>query len=153
MGDSSQQVVVMVNGREFLVEIKDLNATPVIAVIDGQTYEVIIDEQAVKVKSKSPATGKPEGMVSQQEPAQDEKIAVVTDARDAAHVTAPMPGDIVDILVQPGQQVRVGDSLCVLDAMKMKNNIFSSRDGRIASVEVSVGQSVDYGDVLITYEQ
>ena len=67
-------------------------------------------------------------------------------------VIAPMPGDIIEVFVEPGQEVSKGDSLCVLDAMKMKNIIRSPRQGRIAAVVVSPGQSVDYGTELVTFE-
>jgi biotin carboxyl carrier protein len=63
-----------------------------------------------------------------------------------------MPGSILTLLVRPGDTVAVGQELCVLEAMKMKNAIRASRGGVIASVEVSEGQTVAYGDVLITFE-
>ncbi len=63
-----------------------------------------------------------------------------------------MPGNILDIRVKPGDKVRFRQPLCSLEAMKMKNLIRSPRDGLIASVEVSEGQSVSHGDVLFTFE-
>jgi biotin carboxyl carrier protein len=63
-----------------------------------------------------------------------------------------MPGTIVSIAVQPGDQVEVGQDLCVLDAMKMNNRIRAPRAGTIAQVHVTVGQQVSYGQPLVTFE-
>ncbi len=67
-------------------------------------------------------------------------------------VRAPMPGHIVDIVVKPGDEVSVGQTLCSLEAMKMKNAIRSPRDGLIAGVEVTTGQAVAHGDILVTFK-
>lgn len=148
MSNSSQQVLVKVDGQEFLVEIQDVSISPVIAVVDGQSYEVVISEQSAQMQVKPAKTGAPPNVVSA--PAKLSPKPEIIAAEGA--VTAPMPGDIVEVKVQPGQQVGVGEALCVLDAMKMKNVIHSPREGTIASVEVSAGQAVDYGAVLVTFE-
>jgi biotin carboxyl carrier protein len=62
-----------------------------------------------------------------------------------------MPGTILDIRVQPGDEVAFQQELCSLEAMKMKNSIRSPRAGRIAEVRVAEGQTVAYGDVLFTF--
>ena len=67
-------------------------------------------------------------------------------------VRAPMPGVITAIAVKPGQQVVRGAELCVLEAMKMKNNIRASRSGTISAVHVSLGQQVQYRDILIEFQ-
>ncbi len=64
---------------------------------------------------------------------------------------APMPGLILDILVTPGQEVKKGDQLLVLEAMKMENALKASGDGTISSVEVSKGNSVEKGEILIKF--
>ena len=150
MGNSSQRVIVKINGQEYVVEIGDLNTTPVIVVVDGHTYEVVVENQSIDTQSKPATTASiPPAEISSREPPEGWKAGT---APGEARVLAPLPGDIVDVEVQPGQQVSIGDTLCVIDAMKMRNEIRSPRDGRIANVEVSIGQSVDYGDVLITFE-
>ena len=120
MGESSQRVLVKVNGQEYLVEVGDLDTSPVIVVVDGHTYEVVVEDHSVKVDVHPVETSQKETTEARN------TIRAVSDAR----VLAPLPGDIVDIKVQPGQQVSVGDSICVIDAMKMRNEIRSPRDGR-----------------------
>ena len=61
-----------------------------------------------------------------------------------------MPGKILDIAAKVGDQIKQGDILCNLEAMKMKSPIRSTGDGVIAQVLISEGQNVGYGDVLFT---
>ncbi|GHC53770.1 biotin/lipoyl-containing protein [Ulvibacter litoralis] len=70
----------------------------------------------------------------------------------ANDITAPMPGLIIEVAVTEGQEVKKGDFLCVLEAMKMENALTSPRDGVIKSVTISTGQTVDKGDILIEFE-
>jgi len=64
-------------------------------------------------------------------------------------VCAPMPGTILRVNVQNGQAVKEGELLCVLEAMKMENEIFAPKAGTVAQVVVSKGSSVDTGSVLV----
>ena len=60
-----------------------------------------------------------------------------------------MPGTILRVNVQNGQAVKEGDLLCVLEAMKMENEIYAPKAGSVAQVVVSKGSSVNTGDVLV----
>ncbi len=67
-------------------------------------------------------------------------------------LTAPMPGKVVKVLVQPGDLVEAGQGLIVVEAMKMENELRAAKAGRVASVAVTEGQSVDAGAVLAVVE-
>ena len=67
-------------------------------------------------------------------------------------VTSPMTGKIVGVFVKPGNEVKRGQLLVVLEAMKMENQIRSHADGRIKEINVCEGHSVDTGQILITFE-
>ncbi len=65
-------------------------------------------------------------------------------------VKAPMPGNIMKVNVKPGQAVKKGDVLVVLEAMKMENDVCAPEDGTVASVEVAQGATVETDAVLVT---
>lgn len=67
-------------------------------------------------------------------------------------VKAPMPGMVLNILVEPGQQVTKGDSLLILEAMKMENMIKAAGDGVVKTVHVQTGAAVDKGQLLLEME-
>lgn len=140
----SKRVTVIVEGREYLVEVGDLAEQPIKAIVNQKTYEVYLPVQ----------NGKPEApvvrpVVTPAAPGRPPAAQAVS----GTDIIAPMPGDICEIRVKVGQRVNAGDVIAVLEAMKMKNLIHSSRSGVIDSVEVRVGQAVDYGTILVTFEQ
>jgi acetyl/propionyl-CoA carboxylase alpha subunit len=67
-------------------------------------------------------------------------------------IKSPMTGKIVGVLVKPGNEVKRGQLLVVLEAMKMENQIKSHANGRIREIKVCEGQSVNTGEILITFE-
>jgi biotin carboxyl carrier protein len=135
MGAGVQEVWVVVNGERFLVQVEDLHQRPIVAYVDGSRFEVEIEEGIT-------GSGEVDG--------QDlEKSALPSiPAGTSCEVTAPMPGDIIQIHVKTGQMVKAGDPLCVLDAMKMKNTIHAPQDGEISEISISEGQSIEYGAPL-----
>ena len=66
-------------------------------------------------------------------------------------IKAPMPGLMIDIKVQEGHEVKIGDPLIILEAMKMENVIKSPREGTIKSIMVKKGQSVEKNQILIKF--
>ena len=61
-----------------------------------------------------------------------------------------MPGNVLKMNVSVGDSVKRGDILCILEAMKMENEISAPQDGKVASINVSQGASVDTGDIIMT---
>ena len=135
MSDSAHKIWVRVNGEKFLVEVEDLDKSPVVAFVEGRRFEIELESE--------------ESADSEINISQPDRAVHSVPAGTIQDVNAPMPGDIVQILVQPGQVVQPGTPLCVLDAMKMKNTIHAPQGGTIAEIFVQEGQSVEYGVKLV----
>jgi acetyl-CoA/propionyl-CoA carboxylase biotin carboxyl carrier protein len=73
-------------------------------------------------------------------------------AAGSGKVAVPMQGTIVKVLVEVGQEVEAGQAVCVLEAMKMENNIAADKAGTIAEIKVEAGQSVGAGDIVVVIE-
>ena len=71
-------------------------------------------------------------------------------AAGAGDVTAPMPGNVLDVLVKVGDTVSAGQTVVILEAMKMENEIVATEDGVVASINCSEGQAVESGQILAT---
>ncbi len=67
-------------------------------------------------------------------------------------IAAEMQGTILDVKVSEGDEIQSGDVVCVLEAMKMENDVVASRGGTVTQVAVSEGESVDMGDVLVVVD-
>ena len=144
-----RKVKVIVEGAEYIVEVGDLDARPITVMVDGEYYQVEVEEE--EVTGATPVTMS-ESAPSEQAPLQRPVRPSTRSTATGNTITAPLPGDVVDILVHSGESITTGQAVCVVEAMKMKNTIRSPRDGLVASVEVAKGEAVQFGDVLINFE-
>lgn len=142
------KITVKVDGRSFIVQIGDINAKPVVAMVDGERFEVWpediqrVDMLELPETETASVTGP-----STTTPA----VAAAPVTASANSVLAPLPGVIESIAVEPGTSVNTGDTLCVIEAMKMKNTIRASRSGEIAAIKVAIGQHVQHGNILMEF--
>ena len=121
--------------------------------LNGRTYEVeveagqamLLDEYEAVVPSAPAAPAAPEAPAAA--PTAAPAAAAVTGAGET--VSAPMPGTILKVNVTQGQAVKEGDVLCVLEAMKMENDIIAPKSGTVTQVVTSKGASVSSGDPLV----
>lgn len=145
----TKKVTVIVEGREYIVEVGDLGTSPVTATVNKKSYKVEVPETQTAMRpSTPPASSQP----AKSAPTPVNATPAAAPAAGGRAITAPMPGDILEVRVQPGDTVQPGEIVCVLEAMKMKNMIRSVSGGTVASVEVSPGQAVEYNALLVTFE-
>ena len=115
--------------------------------VNGKTYEVkvmgITETEPVEVKSEKVAGEKaPAAPASAPAP-------VASTPSEGKAVPAPMQGTILDLKVKVGDAVKAGDTLLILEAMKLENEIKSPTDGKVLSIAVSKGQSVSMNETLL----
>lgn len=124
--------------------------------VEGKTYEVEVEEVGVKnaqneIEDKKQESSNAAAQVSQETSKQKAKPAA-SKASGAQKIVAPMPGTILSIKKKPGDAIKKGDVIMVLEAMKMENEILAPEDGTLVSVDVAEGSSVNTGDLLATFE-
>ncbi len=130
-----------IHGTEYNVDVKGIEDNLAQIEVNGTLYEVEIEN---KIKtSKTPklirpvVSGPPKPTIDKQEKG------------SSSPVKAPLPGNILEILVNPGDIIKKGQKILIMEAMKMENQVLAEKDGVIEKILVSPGQAVLQGDVLI----
>jgi biotin carboxyl carrier protein len=105
--------------------------------VNGTAYAVEVEELGGTSAPKAAPAAKP-------------AAPAAAPSAGATTINAPIPGTVLDIRVTPGQAVKAGDILLILEAMKMENEIMSPVDGTIDVVTITKGSSVNAGDLMLT---
>jgi len=136
-----------INGTKYEVAIGDIEENIVTVTVNGEDYRVEMEKQAEPEKKK-PVLGKPAAAESSSDAPAADKAAV--NKNNA--VKAPLPGVITDIMVAVGDEVQAGDTVIVLEAMKMANNLQAEKSGKVTAICVKIGESVMEDDALMVIE-
>ena len=138
---------ITVNNQSYEVEIENINARPIVAVVDGERFEVM-PESGVQKEAAGKSVEKK--AFNPNQPSLGSKTP--NQALSGNMQTAPLPGTVVEIFVKDGDKVEAGQVVLVIEAMKMKNSIRSTREGKVAAVLVSAGQTVTHKQSLLEFE-
>lgn len=136
-----------IHGAEYNTEIISIEDNKAEISINGTIYEVEVDKE-LQV-SKTPKLMRSVAVPSTDIHPSQTKTASPAAPKGAGNIKSPLPGVILDIHVRENDQVKIGQKLITLEAMKMENNINADRDGKISLIKVAKGDSVMEGDVLI----
>ena len=138
-----------VNGVDYEVEIEEIEGTTAKVTVNGKAFEVELSEPVKATTSKPAKVVAPVAAAAPAAaPAPASKPAAV--AGEGAKVTAPLPGTITEVKVAVGQTVKAGETVIILEAMKMQNNIEAENSGTVTSILVGQGDAVMEGATLIT---
>ena len=149
-----KQYKYTINGTQFDVTIDSINGSQAKVEVNGIPFEVtmhgssLVEEDLPTVSTEGAAAPTAPAAAPAAEP------AAAPSAKGAAGagtpVKAPLPGVVTKVLVQNGQAVKKGETVLVLEAMKMENNINAECDGAITGICVAPGDSVKEGTTLLT---
>ena len=152
-----------VKGVDYVVEIQDIEGNIANVTVNGIPFEVEMKQpvkagkQKVKLSEerrvKSDEFNSSSSATSASSATNESSAPTTKPAAAAASgkpVVAPLPGTINEIKVKVGDKVNTGDTVVVLEAMKMQNNIDAETSGTIASINVNKGDAVMEGDTLVT---
>lgn len=132
-----KQFKIKVNEKEYLVEVEEI----VTGIASSPTTPV------PKVESK---VEKKEAKQAEVQPAKSDHREVPTlSTEEGEEIKAPMPGKILKINVAEGDTVKEGDTVLILEAMKMENEILANSEGKVKKITVSVNDMVETDDTLI----
>ena len=137
----------IINGNNYEVAVGEITDNTVTVTVNGEDYKVEMEREPEPEKKK-PVLGKPAASPSEDGGDSAGKAPVNT----AGAIKAPLPGVITDIKVAVGDEVQVGDTVVVLEAMKMANALQAEKAGRVTAVCVKIGESVMEDDALVVIE-
>ncbi len=133
-----------INGNDYNVEINEVEGQEIKMNVNGMPYAVTVDQE-MKPTKKTVVTSAAQPRVT---PAAGGSVQK-SNAAAGTKVQAPLPGTILDVFVNVGDAVKSGQTVVLLEAMKMENNIEADCDGTVKEVKVRKGDSVLEGDVLV----
>lgn len=134
-----------IDGKEYNVAIASIDENNVADItVNGESYKVQLEKEAEPEKKKV--------VLGQPVAAESEDAAPAANVNTSNAIKAPLPGTITQICVEVSQEVKAGDTLVVLEAMKMANNIEAEADGKVTAICVKQGQAVLEEDALVVVE-
>ena len=133
-----------INGNKYEVVISDITDNIATLTVNGEQYTVEMEKQAEPEK--------PKPVVRKADDAGESRSAASSGSATGTAIKAPLPGVITESCVTEGQEVAAGDTVIVLEAMKMANALQAEKSGKISAIVVKVGQSVMEDEALVYIE-
>ena len=135
-----------IDGKEYKVEIGEIVENIADVTVNGESFKVELEPEKEPEK-KTVVLGKPTDA-----PESDEQTTSTANVNTANAVKAPLPGVVTEIKVAVGDMVKAGDTVLILEAMKMANNIEAEKDGKVTAICVKTGESVMEDSPLVVIE-
>lgn len=137
-----------INGNQYEIEILSVEGNMAEVSVNGSSYKVEIDKE-MNI-TKTPKLVRPASVPSTDTPKVEEHKTIPAPTSDEAKkILSPLPGVILEILVNKGDKVSIGQKVAILEAMKMENNIESDMEGTVLEIKANKGDSIMQGDVII----
>jgi biotin carboxyl carrier protein len=144
---------VLLDSREISVDFSEISPHALYSVIiDGRSYELWLRREGADYHVFAEGRSLCVTVRDERRRRVESLQAAMPQAKTGFTLRAPMPAVVTAVLVEPGQQVKRGDILCRLEAMKMENEMASEADGTVKEVKVSAGEGVEKDRVLVVVE-
>ena len=143
-----------INGNEYTVAVIDLDGNTAAVEVNGTSYKVDILGEELNItprpaaKPAAPVAAAP-APVAQPAPVEQPAAPAAKPAGNGKPILSPLPGVILDLKVNVGDQVKAGQTVAVLEAMKMENNINAEHDGVVTAIKVNKGDSILEGAEIL----
>lgn len=145
-----KQFIYRINGQEYVVAVNKMDDSLAEVAVNGANYKVeLVNNEEVTLVSR-PTVKSPAAATAAPAPKASAPATKPTGGGGAGSVKSPLPGIIIDVLVSVGDEVKKGQTVVMLEAMKMENAIQAPQDGKITEVCVNKGDSVLEGVVLVS---
>ena len=143
-----------INGAEYKCAVEEIEAGLTEVTVNGKKYTVETEKPVAPAPKAAPAAAPKAAPAPAPAAAAAPKAAApapkaAAPAAAGAQVKSPLPGSVVKVCVSEGQDVKKGDTLLILESMKMENPILAEQDGKVAQVAVAAGQTVMQDDLLV----
>ncbi|MBP1616542.1 MAG: biotin/lipoyl attachment protein [Bacteroidetes bacterium] len=145
-----KQFIYRINGQEYIVAVNRKDESNAEVAVNGTNYnvELVNDQEEVTLVAR-PAAAKPAATPSS---APKATAPAKGGAAGSKAIKSPLPGIVVAINVAVGDTVKKGQTVAILEAMKMENNIQAPADGTVASIDLNVGDSVLEGVSILSLQ-
>jgi biotin carboxyl carrier protein len=151
--DDGSCVHAEIDGRSYTLEVRESGVSGYVLFADAAVFDCRVDGRPVSGKPLGVIIGATQYSVTLMDPKRLRGTSgAVAHADEAARIIAPMPGKVVRVLVNVGDQVEAGAGIVVVEAMKMQNEMKSPKVGTVVALKVDVGATVNAGDVLAVVE-
>ena len=149
-----------INGAEYKCAVEEIEAGLTEVTVNGKKYTVETEKPVAPAPKAAPKAAPaaapkaapapaPAAAAAAPKAAAPAPKAAAPAAAAGAQVKSPLPGSVVKVCVNEGQDVKKGDTLLILESMKMENPILAEQDGKVAQVAVAAGQTVMQDDLLV----
>lgn len=148
-----ERLFARVDSREYELDVHRSASSVMLRTADGRVFDCRVEDKPSSGRSVDVFVGSRRYTVTLMDPKRLRGLAAAGGQADGvARIVAPMPGKVVRVLVEQGAQVEAGAGVIVVEAMKMQNEMKAPKAGVVTTLNVTVGATVNGGDILAVVE-
>lgn len=143
---------ITVDGKKREVDFRALGPAMYSILAENVSHELTIEEREDEIEVLMRGRLYSNRVLDERALLMAQRSGTLANDTGEINIKSPMPGLIVAVKAEPGQEVKAGDTVVILELMKMQNELKAARDGHVISVNVQAGQTVEQNKVLVTIQ-